>query len=125
MATTEGSNTDGGERGRSASAEISNMMVGLLRDYTGRGPTKARTAIHDDLVTCVMQDTLTKGEQSLVERGEGETVLNTRRLYQALMREDATKGVEQILERRVTAFMSDNHIDPDLAVETWVLAPGE
>ena len=101
------------------------MMVGLLRDYTGRGPTKARTAIHDDLVTCVMQDTLTKGEQSLVERGEGETVLNTRRLYQALMREDATKGVEQILERRVTAFMSDNHIDPDLAVETWVLAPGE
>ena len=41
------------------------------------------------------------------------------------MRSDAMNGVEQILERRVIAFMSDNHIDPDLAVETWVLAPKE
>ena len=122
---TEASDTEGSEGRRSPSAEISNMMVGLLREYTGRGPTKARTAVHDDLVTCVMQDTLTRGERSLVDRGEQEAVLQTRRLYQELMRSDAMKGVEQILERRVTAFMSDNHIDPDLAVETWVLAPKE
>jgi hypothetical protein len=44
-------------------------------------------------------------------------------MYQGLMSGDASKGVEQILERRVIAFLSDNHVDPDLAVETWVLAP--
>ena len=122
---TEGSTETRERGGGSPSAEISNMMVGLLRDYTGRGPTKARTAIHDDLVTCVLQDTLTKGEQSLVDRGEIKAVLQTRRLYQELMRADATEGVEQILDRRVIAFMSDNHVDPDLAIETWVLAPRE
>jgi len=31
--------------------------------------------------------------------------------------------VERQLERKVIAFMSQNHIDPDLAVEVFVLAP--
>ena len=124
MATDEISHQGSSGHG-SAVAAISNMMVGMFRDYTGRGPTKARTIIHGDVVTCVMQDTLTKGEQSLVQGGRSETVLETRRLYQGLMREGASRSVEQILERPVIAFMSDNHIDPDLAVETWVLAPQE
>ena len=31
--------------------------------------------------------------------------------------------VESISGRSVSAFMSNNHIDPDLAVETFVLEP--
>jgi uncharacterized protein YbcI len=124
MATEENGSVAPPGHGQRA-ADISNMMVRLLQQYTGRGPTRARTRIHDDLVTCVMQDTLTKGERSLVDRGQGETVLETRKLYQHLMREDAIRGVEEILRRRVAAFLSDNHIDPDLAVETWVLASEE
>ena len=94
---TEETSSDAPRGGGSASAAISNMMVGLVRDHTGRGPTKARTHISDDLVTCVMQDNLTRGEQSLVAHGEGDRVLETRRLHQRLMREDAIKGVEQSL----------------------------
>jgi hypothetical protein len=41
------------------------------------------------------------------------------------MREDLVSIVERQLERRVIAFMSQNHIDPDLAVEVFVLESAE
>jgi len=104
-------------------AAISNMVVRTMSEYTGRGPTKARTHLSDDVVTVVLQDTLTKGERSLVSDGLDELVLTMRKAFQRTMRHDLRHGVEEILGRRVVAFMSDNHIDPDVAVEVFVLAP--
>jgi len=40
------------------------------------------------------------------------------------MRADLIEIVERHLGRKVIAFMSQNHIDPDLAVEVFVLEPG-
>jgi uncharacterized protein YbcI len=100
---------------------ISNAVVGVLRDYTGRGPTQARTYIADDLVTCVMRDTLTKGERTLVEHGRREHVLDTRKEWQDTMEDELTTAVEALTERKVLAYLSQNHIDPDLGVETFVL----
>jgi uncharacterized protein YbcI len=37
------------------------------------------------------------------------------------MAEEAISVVEELSGRRVMAFMSNNHIDPDLAVEIFVL----
>jgi uncharacterized protein YbcI len=105
------------------SAAISNMVVGVLREYTGRGPTKARTYISDNVITCVLGDSLTKGEQVLVSAGNHEQVLELRHTFQKTMRNDLVGGVEQVTERKVIAFCSANHIDPDLAVETFVLEP--
>ncbi len=110
-------------QGFSKSAAISNLVVRLLSEYTGRGPTKARTYLSDDVVTVVLHDTLTKGERSLVDGELAEVVLTLRKAFQGTMRHDLVGGVEEILGRRVAAFMSDNHIDPDLAVEIFVLAP--
>lgn len=107
----------------SKAAAISNMIVRTTSDYTGRGPTKARTHISDDLVAVVLQDTLTKGERSLVHDGLQDLVLTMRKAFQGTMRGDFVAGIEEILGRRVTAFMSDNHIEPDVAVEIFVLAP--
>ena len=104
-------------------AAISNLTVHLLNEYTGRGPVRARTHLEDDLVTVVLNDTLTKGERSLVRDGEEEHVLETRRAYQRTMREELTEGVERITGREVIAFMSANHVEPDVAVEVFVLAP--
>jgi uncharacterized protein YbcI len=104
-------------------AAISNMMVRLLREYTGRGPTRARTTIGDDLIVCLLADTLTTSERRLVDAGEERLVLEERGTFQRLMREKAIAGVERLSGRSVTAFMSTNHIDPDLAVEAFVLAP--
>ncbi len=104
-------------------AAISNAVVRLLAEYTGRGPTKARTYINDDYIAVVLQDTLTKGERSLVRDGRTELVLSTRHAYQQTMREDLVAAVERLTGRTVLAFLSDNHADPDIAVESFVLAP--
>jgi uncharacterized protein YbcI len=104
---------------------ISTATVQLLHEYTGRGPTKAKTVINEDLVTIVLADTLTKGEQKLVDSGLSERVLQLRHDYQVTMRDDLIAIVERQLDRTVIAFMSQNHIDPDLAVEVFVLEPAE
>ena len=109
--------------GGSKSAAISNMTVRLLSQYTGRGPTKAHTFINDDMVTVVLQDTLTKAERTLVDKDRGNLVLLTRSTFQDVMGDDLTAGIEEILGRKVIAFLSANHIDPDIAVETFILAP--
>ena len=108
------------EPGRSVVTEISNAVVGITRDYTGRGPTRARTSMTDDMVTVVYHESLTKAEQRLHERGEDEAVRGIRRKFQEVMRDDYVAAVEQISGRKVIAFLSDHHMDPDIAVETFI-----
>ena len=119
MASTHAEHSQTGAK----SAAISNHVVRTISEYTGRGPTKARTYINDSVVTVVLADTLTKGERSLVSDDLDALVLAMRKAFQGTMRRELIAGVEQILERQVTAFMSDNHIDPDTAVEVFLLAP--
>lgn len=104
---------------------VSDHVVRVVRDCTGRGPTRARSSIDGDLVTVLLRDTLTRGERSLVEDGRGQLVLDMRKAFQSTMRAELVRGVEEILGRCVVGFMSDNHLDPDLAVEVFVLAPEE
>jgi uncharacterized protein YbcI len=107
------------------SAMISTSAVQLLHEYTGRGPTKAKTVISEDLVTILVADTLTRGERKLVDNDDADEVLQLRHHYQRIMRADLVAVVESQLKRKVIAFMSQNHIDPDLAVEVFVLQPTE
>jgi len=112
--------------GGTVAAQISNGMVRLVAEHTGRGPTKARTTIGRDHVLVMLRDTLTKGERVLAENGHGYDVLETRRRYQAIMRSRAVAMVEELVERKVIGFMSDNHLEPDLGVEVFILeASGE
>ena len=104
-------------------AAISNAVVRELASTTGRGPTKAKATLGQDAVFVVLQDTLTQGERNLVQGGESEAVLNLRRLWQKIMRERCSRTVEELMGRRVVGFMSDNHIDPDIAVEVFILEP--
>jgi uncharacterized protein YbcI len=107
----------------SAAAAISNAAVRLLHEYTGRGPTKAKTIIGRDVVVIVLADTMTKAEHTLVAQGQGDFVLDMRHRFQLAMREDLVAAVELNTERTVVAFMSDNHVDPDMAAEVFVLEP--
>jgi uncharacterized protein YbcI len=103
------------------SLAISNLIVGLLREYTGRGPTKARTTIRDNVVVVVLEQTLTKGEQSLVTKGREDKVLDIRHEFQNAMRDECSKKVAELTGRTVVAFLSANHIDPDIGVEIFML----
>ncbi len=118
MASTHADHTTGGSK----SAAISNHVVRTMSEYTGRGPTKARTYLNDNVAIVVLQDTLTKGERSLVNDGLDELVLKMRKAFQGTMRHDIVAGIEEILGRKVTAFLSDNHIYPDVAVEVFLLS---
>jgi uncharacterized protein YbcI len=104
-------------------AAISKTIVGALARTTGRGPTMAKTTIGENGVFVVLQDTLTLGERSLAEAGEGAAVLDLRRRWQRVMQAEISHEVERLTGRKVIGFMSDNHIDPDLAVEVFVLEP--
>lgn len=127
---------EGGENGRpvsvtqsehtnhgSVAADISNAVVRVLSEYTGRGPTRARTHMNDELISVVLRDTLTKGERSLVASGKAELVLAARKAYQDAMGKDLITAVERYSGRKVLAFLSDNHLDPDIGVESFVLEP--
>ena len=104
-------------------AMISTSTVQVMHDFTGRGPTKAKTLIGEDVVTVVLADTLTRGERTLVDNGHSGRVLEIRHNFQDAMRDKLIAIVERQLERKVIAFMSQNHIDPDLAVEVFILEP--
>src|SRR5689334_2336124 len=100
---------------------ISDAMAALLSRHTGRGATSSWTTFSKDLIVCVMGDALTTGEKSLVAHGRPEAVLSIRSAYQDTMAEEAISLIEELSGRRVAAFMSNNYIDPDLAVEIFVL----
>jgi uncharacterized protein YbcI len=104
-------------------AAISTTVVRALARTTGRGPTKAKTTLGDNGVFVVLQDSLTVGEQTLTDAGQGHAVLDLRRRWQAVMEVDVSREIEELTGRKVIGFMSDNHIDPDLAVEVFVLEP--
>lgn len=107
----------------SLSASISNVVVKMLAESTGRGPTRARTTIDRDLVVVVLQDTLTKGERYLVDNGRSEQVLEMRHSFQKAMETDCCAAIEQLMGRKIIAFMSANNIEPDLAAEVFILEP--
>ena len=103
---------------------ISNAVVQIVREYTGRGPTKARASIRDNVVLVLMQETLLKAEHSLINDSKGALVVEMRRSFQQTMRDELSASVEQLTGRKVIAFMSDSHLEPDYSIEVFVLAPG-
>ena len=101
--------------------EISNAAVALHREHYGRGPGAAKTHLSDNLVVCVLTDVFTPFEKTLIDAGQAERVRETRAIHRA-----ATEGVyklrmEEVLGRRVEAHMNSIHVDPDVAVDIFVL----
>jgi uncharacterized protein YbcI len=113
---------DGHPRGAAANS-ISNASVRTVREFTGRGPTKAKTVINRDSVTVLFEDTMTKAETGLIAAGKSDLVLQMRREIQRTMADALIAIVEGVMQRKVIAFMSDNHVEPDMAVEVFVLEP--
>jgi uncharacterized protein YbcI len=112
-----------GETGGAKLTAISNAVVQIVREYTGRGPTQARAMVRDNLVVVLMQETLLKAEHSLINDDKEQLVVTMRRSFQQTMRAELSGAVERITGRKVIAFMSDSHLEPDYSVEVFVLEP--
>jgi len=102
-------------------AQISNEIVRLQAEYYGKGPTRAKTHISDDLVAVVLEETFTKAERTLVDRGEIEAIQQIRRRFQQQMADEFTSVVEQATGRKVKAFLSETNIEHDVSVEIFLL----
>jgi uncharacterized protein YbcI len=102
---------------------ISDGMVGLLKEYYGRGPTRAKSYYEDDLVVCLLRGGFSRVEQTLLEGGRGSSVIRQRMEFQDLMRERFETVIREATGRRVIGFMSGNQQDPDIMCEVFILAP--
>ena len=107
--------------GGELNAALSSAVVGIYRTHLGRGPRGASTLHSGDVVTVVMREVMSHAEKTLAQSGSGLDVTNMRRLFQGAMETDLRDAVERLTDRRVIAFISGNHVDPDVAVETFIL----
>jgi uncharacterized protein YbcI len=103
---------------------ISNALVGLHKEYYGKGPTKSKTFLVDDTVLCVLRGGFTPVERTLIDSGEEEAVREIRHAFQQVMRTRFTQVIESTLDRKVVAYLSQVHIDPDVSVEVFILEQG-
>ncbi len=108
-------------RGGELNAWIARAVVRLHRSYVGRGPTKARAFFRDNIVIVVLEDVMTRSERSLVASGCDDTVIRVQEALLETMRADLIAAIETLTDRRVTAFMSATHLEPDMAAEIFVL----
>ena len=102
---------------------ISDGMVALLKEFYGRGPTRAKSYYEDDLVVCVLRGGFTRVEQTLLEGGRGAAVIQQRMEFQEVMRERFAAVIEHATGRPVIGFMSGNQQHPDMMCEVFVLGP--
>jgi uncharacterized protein YbcI len=102
---------------------ISDGMVGLLKEFYGRGPTRTKTYFEDDLVVCLLRGGFSRVEQTLLDGGRGASVIRQRMEFQELMRDRFEGVIESATGRRVIGFMSGNQQDPDIMCEVFILAP--
>ena len=102
---------------------ISDGMVGLLKEFYGRGPSRAKSYYEDDLVVCLLRGGFSRVEQTLLEGGRSSSVIRQRIEFQELMRERFEAVIEEATGRRVIGFMSGNQQSPDIMCEVFILAP--
>jgi uncharacterized protein YbcI len=102
---------------------ISGGLLALLKEFYGRGPTRARSCYEDDLVVCVLRGGFSRVEQTLLEGGRGSTAIHQRMEFQDLMRERFEAVIGHATGRRVISFMSGNQQHPDMMCEVFILAP--
>ena len=101
---------------------ISDGLVGLLKEFYGRGPDRTKTYVDGDLVVCLLRGGFTPVEQTLLDGGHGGEVIRQRMVFQEVMRARFELVVEEATGRKVIGFMSGNHQDPDMLCEIFVLA---
>jgi uncharacterized protein YbcI len=102
-------------------AEIAREIVRLQSEYYGRGPTRARAYVMEDLVVVVLEESFTRAERTLVERGEVDAIQNIRRRFQQQMKDEFSAVVEQATGRLVRVFLSETNLEHDVSVEIFLL----
>jgi uncharacterized protein YbcI len=101
-------------------AAISTSVVGILREHYGRGPMKAKTYALDDIIVVVMRGSgFTPLEQTIMDSGRPERVVAMREDFQQVMADRYKQKIEELTGRKVLAFLSQAHVEPDITMEIF------
>jgi uncharacterized protein YbcI len=101
-------------------AAISTSIVGILRDHYGRGPMKAKTYVLDDIIVVVMRGSgFTPLEQTIMDSGDPDRVIAMREDFQRVMAARYKDTIEELTSRKVLAFLSQAHVEPDITMEIF------
>jgi uncharacterized protein YbcI len=106
---------------RDIRGNISRRIVQLHKEFYGRGPTKAKTYYDGDLVVVLMRGGFTRVEETLLQEGRGDSVIQQRMDFQEVMVNRFKQVIEEETGRKVAAMMSGSHQHPDLIGELFVL----
>jgi uncharacterized protein YbcI len=106
-------------------ADVSSGLVQLHHRYYGKGPSKAKTYMVNDTLVSILEGGFTIVEKTLIDQGNAEAVHDTRLSFHRAMEDEFRGLVEKATGRRVIAYMSQIHHDPDLVVDLFVLEPGD
>jgi uncharacterized protein YbcI len=104
-------------------AEITTRLVKLHAEFYGRGPTKAKSYAVNETIMCMLRGGFTEVEITLMAEGRWEDVERMRRAFQETMRDRFVAAVEEVLDRKVEAYLSQISADPQIAIEVFVLVP--
>jgi uncharacterized protein YbcI len=103
---------------------ITEAMVVLHQRYYHRTPVSAKTQmLGDDLLACVLGGVYTDVEKTMIELQRSTIVQETRSAFQTAMQQKFIDQVEQLSGRDVLAFISNQHVGPDMEIELFMLAP--
>jgi uncharacterized protein YbcI len=101
-------------------AAISTKIVGILREHYGRGPMKAKTYALDDIIVVVMRGSgFTALEQTIMDSGQPDRVVAMREDFQSVMAERYKRTIQELTGRKVLAFLSQAHVEPDITLEIF------
>lgn len=104
-------------------AAIANEIGKLVADFTGRGATKSRAFLDQDVVVCLLEDGATRAEVKLVAAGRDELVRLQRDALQRVMEPELVATVERLTGRAVRTFLSGISTLGESSVEVFVLEP--
>lgn len=104
-------------------AEVTNSIVQLHRSHYGKGPTRSKSYLLDDVLICVMRDVLTTVERTLLDAGERSKVRETRLAFQDAMKDRFIEAVEQVVGRPVLGSTTQILVEADVAIEVFLLEP--
>ena len=111
------------EPGGSVRAALANAMVGMKKQFYGRGPTAAKAWILDEYVFVALEGGLTRNEETMLADGKEDVVRSYRLSFQETMTEIVTQAVEEITGRRVLTYHSQIVFEPTRTFEVFVLEP--
>lgn len=109
------------EEGPALNHAISAAMVELYTEFYDHARTTATTYINYNIVVCVLENILTKGEEVLIADGSRGEVIDGRVAFQTDTEDEFTDAIERLTHRRVVAFMSANQTSPGVACELFFL----